>query len=114
MRKYAILKESINEIKKVMLYESHDGVYIFLYDVIDDYPAFADNYFSALEDAEEVCSEEYSIKDSDWIIVDEPPKNCQHDIISPVRIKGRDLGKPQWGEYEKFVNGKWIDYKFHK
>jgi len=37
----------------------------------------------------------------DWISINEPIADCQHDIISPVRIKGRELGKPQMGNYEK-------------
>jgi len=45
LRKYAILRKAMNEIEKIMLYESSDGVYLFLYNNIEAVPAFADNYF---------------------------------------------------------------------
>lgn len=42
MRKYQLLEEPTNSIKKVMLYETSEGVYIFLYDTHEDKPCFAD------------------------------------------------------------------------
>ena len=97
-----------------MLYEYlSDEVYVFLYNSIDDVPCFADYCFDTLEEAEEMCLEGYNISKSGWINIDNPTRHCQDDIISPVRVKGRDLGKPQWGNFEKLVNGKWVEYKFY-
>ena len=95
-----------------MLFVSSEGVYLYLYNVTNDVPSFADYYFDAIDEAEEICFKDYNIKRSDWININEPEAYCQHDIISPVRIKGRELGKPQWGKFEKLVNGKWVDYEF--
>lgn len=61
MRKYSILKEPVNDIKKVMIYEMDDGVYVFLYNTVMDVSGFAHNWYKTLEDAEEVCSENYFI-----------------------------------------------------
>lgn len=106
MRKYAILKIPVNNIKKIMIYECDEGVYVFKFDTINDAPSIGDNWFDNLEDAEELCKTKYNIKDEEWIIVNDPTEYCQHDIIIPVRIKGRNNGKPQWGAYEKLIDGK--------
>jgi hypothetical protein len=36
-------------------------------------------------------------------------ENCQPDWIEPVRVKGREIAKPEWGIFEKLIDGKWID-----
>jgi hypothetical protein len=38
VRKFVILEKPVNDIKKIMLYEVSDGVYLFIYNVIDDVP----------------------------------------------------------------------------
>jgi len=111
MRKYAILKSPINNIKKVMIYECDEGVYAFPFDTIDDAPAIGDDWFDTLEDAEEICKHKYMVKDEEWISISDPIEYCQHDIIAPVRIKGRNLGRPEWGVYEKLIDGKWYEVK---
>ena len=35
---------------------------------------------------------------------------CQHDAFLPIRVKGRDIGEPQWGKLEILENGKWKEY----
>lgn len=111
MRKYAILNNIVNNVKKVMIY-IEEGVYIFLYDRIEDVPSFSDEYVDTLEEAEKICFYEYNIKDSDWMNINDPIEECQEDIISPVRTKGVNLGKPEWGKFEKLVDDKWIEFKF--
>ncbi|WP_073280280.1 hypothetical protein [Anaerocolumna jejuensis] len=76
--------------------------------------AIADNYFCSVQDAEETCEENFKINQTDWIDISNPLSHCQHDIISPIRIKGRVSGKPQWGKFEKLENGEWIDYEFNQ
>lgn len=61
MRKYCILKEPVDEIKKVMIYEMKDGVFVFLYNTDEDAACFADYWFATLKEAEEECSESYGI-----------------------------------------------------
>ena len=65
--------------------------------------------FESIENAEEYCFEEYDIKSDDWVIVDDPLPFCQDDFISPVRIKGREIGIPQWGVLEKLIDGKLVE-----
>ncbi len=111
MRKYAVLKEPKDKVVKIMLYEVTDGVYLFEYDTVADYLCCSDLFFSTIEEALTYCDETYSIKDSDWIMINDPFEYCQNDLISPVRIKGRDIGKPVWGEYEILSNGKWVEHQ---
>ncbi len=63
-----------------------------------------------MEDAIECCFEDYGINEEDWIIIADQPKNCQQDFIIPTRIKGREAGKPAFGQLQQFIKGQWVDY----
>ncbi|PLT28669.1 hypothetical protein [Peribacillus deserti] len=80
MRKYAFLKEKVNNICKVMIYHSTDGIYVFLYNTLGDKACFADGCFENMLEAEEFCKD-LGVKDGDWFYIDDPLKGCQHDII---------------------------------
>ena len=41
----------------------------------------------------------------------DPPPGGQHDSFLPVRVKGRDAGKPEWGKYEILRDGEWVEYR---
>ena len=110
MRKYAILKKPIGEIKKLMIYDTGSEAYMFLYDsVCEDGKSCSDMWYENIDDAIE-ASTEYDVSDDEWIIINDPLPHCQHDIISPIRVKGRCIGKPQWGTYEKLINGTWVKF----
>ena len=51
------------------------------------------------------------IDEKGWIDIEDPLPYCQHDAFLPVRVKGRDTGKPQWGKLEILKDGKWMDYE---
>lgn len=111
MRKIAFVTSPDKEnIKKVMIYESNNGIYLFGYDTVFDYSSLFDEWYENLESAEMCCMEEYNVKSEDWILISDPQEFCQHDLIMPIRVKGRERGMPQWGNYEIFSNGKWTDY----
>ena len=42
--------------------------------------------------------------------MDDPLPCCQQDAFLPVRVKGRNIGKPEWGKYEVLQDGEWIEY----
>lgn len=48
------------------------------------------------------------VNEKGWIPIDDPLPYCQHDAFLPIRVKGRDIGEPQWGKLEilEMVNGK--------
>ena len=98
MRRYAYLKEPIKTNKKdyiykIMLYQTKkDGVYLFMYCQKDAVQCSFDYWYKTVEDVYE-----------DW-------PYCQHDAFLPIRVKGRDIGEPQWGKLEILENGKWKEY----
>ena len=58
----------------------------------------------ALEDWEEELDEQ------GWIEIEDPLPECQHDVFLPIRIKGRESGNPQWGQFEILEDGEWKEY----
>lgn len=112
MRMYAYLNEPLKRddklIYKIMLFEAEEGVYLFGYSSPDAVISSSDILY---ENAEELHEEWDSLIDGNgWIAMEDPLPGCQHDAFITLRVKGRDTGKPEWGKYETFVNGEWIDY----
>jgi len=96
------------ETKKVMLYETNGQTYLFYFNTWVDAPCAKDYLYTDIEEAEAICLIEFDIKTCDWININDPQINCQDDFIAPTRVKGSDVGNPQFGKYERF-NGKWFD-----
>lgn len=120
MRKYAILKEALptnscdDKIKRIILYETKkDGIYVFLSTSVDDVGCNSDSWFEDIKSAEECCAD-YGVHPEDWIEIDDPMPNCQHDFIRPVRVKGRNNNNPQWGKLEIFNGSEWVDLTIDK
>ncbi|SFH30435.1 biofilm protein TabA [Pontibacter chinhatensis] len=92
-----------------MIYETADGVYLFGYTTLDDSHSKWDALHESIEDAKEEGEDVSGVGFEDWVEIPDPMEHCQHDWINPVRVKGRDTGTPDWGKYERFENGKWIE-----
>ena len=112
MRKYAYLKEPVklsenSNIYKIMLYDAGEGVYLFAYDRPDAVLSAADLFYEQLEDLYEDWNDR--IDGRGWIGIEDPLPGRQHDAMIPVRVKGRDAGKPEWGRFEVLTDGKWVD-----
>jgi len=97
------------EVKRVMIFDSPDGVFFFEYITSDDSNSRSDTWFENIEDAESYADSEFGVKITNWIEIDDPLEHCQHDWITPVRIKGRNLGTPEWGKLEMLKDGQWVD-----
>lgn len=110
MRKIAKVQNGHSDVKQVMIYECEDGVYLFPFASLEDGSGRGDEWYESVEQAEAICKREYGIASTDWKYIDDPMENCQHDWIAPVRIKGRDIGKPEWGKFERLVNGDWKEF----
>ena len=108
MRKYAFLKDSELEFAKVMLYDTGNETYVFLYKTLTDDFCTYDEWYETLQGAEDAYSDH--ITDKGWVEIGAPLPNCQHDSILPIRIKGRVTGKPQFGVYEILKFNVWTDY----
>ena len=86
MRKHAFVDKD-DYIKKVMIYQDNEGVYIFQYDTIDDTHCNWDLWFPSIDEAQSFCEKEYFIGEKNWIIIDDPKEGCFHDIIEDIKIK---------------------------
>ncbi|MBQ8117631.1 MAG: hypothetical protein IJ794_11070 [Lachnospiraceae bacterium] len=114
MRKYAYLKEPIkvngdSTIYKIMLYKSKEGIYLFEYCSLDAVQCSFDRFYDSISDLFEEWDD--WIDEKGWIEIEDPLPHCQHDAFIPLRVKGRDIGKTEWGNLETLIDGKWIEYK---
>ena len=109
MRKLSFV-EIPDVIRKLTIYESDEGVYLFGYNCLQDASAIWDNWYENIAIADEFCEKIYGVKKDDWIIISDPCVGCQHDFISQVRVKGRTIINPEWGKFETLVNNKWVDF----
>jgi hypothetical protein len=113
MRKYAYLKEPRkcnNEqcVYKIMLYQTDGGYCLFEYCDINAVQCSFDLFYDSIEDLYDEWDE--LIDERGWIDIDDPLPDCQHDAFLPIRVKGRDIGKPEWGNLEILKDGEWEIY----
>ena len=113
MRKWAYLEHPLayndRQIFKVMIYETaDDGTYVFLYDSCEAQCCIADEWYEKTTDATDKWNQ--FLGANAWNHIDDPLPDCQHDSILPIRVKGRNIGAPEWGKYEVLVDGKWNEY----
>ncbi|MCX4297817.1 MAG: hypothetical protein OSJ73_12395 [Lachnospiraceae bacterium] len=113
MRKYAILEEPIkcNEkdfIFKIMLYQSKKEVLLFEYCSMDANQCSFDVWYPDVESVYEDWDDK--IDERGWIDIDDPLPDCQQDAFASIRVKGRNLGNPKWGQLEILKDGKWVEY----
>lgn len=111
MRK-VIFIDTFDEIKKLMIYESEEGVYLFGYDCVQDTVSIWDNWYLTIEEAEDFCEKIYRVDKEKWIHIPEPLTDCQHDFIMPTKIVGKEISIPQWGQFQTLQNGKWVDNNY--
>ena len=117
MRMYGFLKDPYmcnkkDTVYKVMLHEIEGvGVYAYMYTHKNAMFSSFDSFYETLEDALGDWEEE--LDEQGWIEIDDPLPGCQHDAFLPIRVKGRDSGKPQWGQFEILEDGEWKDYQVY-
>ena len=114
MRKYAYLREPLKHdqedfVYKIMLCETAEGFYLFEYTSPDAVQCSSDLFYDSLEDLYEDWNG--LIDERGWIEMEDPLPDCQHDAFIPLRVRGRDAGKPEWGKYETLRDGKWVEYQ---
>jgi hypothetical protein len=108
MRRVALVPRfNPQDVKRVILHEADDGVYLYLLRSIHDAGSFADEWYASVEDAEAIC-ESFGIDKGMWQEVPDAEPGCQDDWIAPVRIKGREQGRPHWEVLERLVGGHWV------
>ena len=113
MRKYAFLREPLQSashgrVVKIMLCTVEGGVFLFTYPSLDAVQCSSDDFYDSLDALYDAWNE--LIDEHGWIDTVDPLPNCQQDALIPLRVKGRESGKPEWGEFETLQGGKWIPY----
>lgn len=111
MRWIADIPNPQNDFKRLMLYDSADGVYLFAYQSMYDCDSDGDEWYENVAQAKTTAEEKYNVTQANWEQIGDPLPYCQHDWIAPVRVKGRHEGKPEWGQMEMFVDGAWKPLK---
>ena len=113
MRKYAYLKEPLKKNKddyvyKIMICEAKEGFYLFEYTSLEAVLSASDLCYELLEDLYEDWNDR--IDERGWIELGDPLPECQQDAFIPLRVKGRNTGRPEWGTYETLQDGNWVLY----
>lgn len=114
MRMYGFLKKPYmcnkkDTVFKVMIHEiTGQGVAVYLYTHKEAMFCSFDYFYTALEDALEDWEGE--LDERGWLKLDDPLPGCQHDAFLPIRIKGRECGKTQCGQFEILEDGEWKAY----
>lgn len=111
MRWTATIHNPHDGFKRLMLYDSSEGVYLFGYNSTEDCSAAWDEWYEDSAQAKATATAEYDVADSDWKQIEDPLPHCQHDWIAPVRVKGRAEGNPQSGSLEILIDGIWQEKK---
>ena len=111
---YARLKEPHKcdggvSVYKVMLYENDEGVYLFEYASPEAIQCSSDRFYDSLEDLYDDWND--LVDERGWIELEDPLPDCQQDAFIPLRVKGREIGKPDWERCETLIDGKWFPYK---
>jgi hypothetical protein len=92
-----------------MCYQSGEEIYLFGYTSLNAVFCATDYYYESIEDMYDEWDD--LIDENGWIEIDDPLPDCQHDAFIPIRVKGRNIGNPEWGKYEILKDGKWVEYK---
>ena len=112
MRKWAALTPPVEyngrNIRKIMIYQTPEhGTQVFLYAESEAQISCADEWYPTLPDA--LAAWEGAVH-SEWTQIADPLPGCQEDAFEPIRVKGRETGKPEWGKYEILRDGEWQVY----
>jgi hypothetical protein len=109
MRLVTYVQNPTDDTVRLMIYKSEEGIYVFGFDDLADNASKWDNLFQDLDEALEFCNHAYNVDNDKWIKIEDPQSNRQHDWIERVRIKGKEKGQPQWGQFEQLINGRWTN-----
>ena len=93
----------------IMLCEAEEGVYLFGYDRPDAVRSSFDRCYGSAQELHEDW--DALIDEKGWTDIGDPLPYCQQDAPIPLRVKGREAGRPEWGRYEMLRDGQWVEYR---
>ncbi len=117
MRKLAFIKvpffiNDAEKVYKIVMYSDEQGTYVFIYTSPDAVMCSYDNWYPDERSAIEEWQPHIDL--NGWQDIGDPMPDQQHDALLPLRVRGRNAGKPQWGCFEIFEGGGWKEYKDKK
>jgi hypothetical protein len=89
------------EYKKVMIYETSAGTYMFCYTSPADSSCTGDEWFASFEEAKSCAEVEFGVTPTDWIDIGDPLPGAQHDCEEPtvaIRDKSGTVTLIPWSE----------------
>jgi hypothetical protein len=82
MRQVAIVRNTDDDIRRVMLHEAGDaGTYLYLYNSLDSKQGVGDYWFASVADATELAQRRYAIVADDWRDIRDPMPGEPDDLI---------------------------------
>jgi biofilm protein TabA len=100
MRKIAKVDMPDGPVRRLMIYQCEEGVYLFAYLTDEDGCCDTDELYATVEEAENAVRHRYRVAPESWQRIDDPSPGAQHDWIRPTRIKRDGAGGPIWGAFE--------------
>jgi len=92
----------------LLLDEADGGIYVFPFASDLDGSSTGDSHVSGgLADVEAYYADAI---EGEWIAIGAALPYCQQDWIWPVRVAGRESGKPRFGELERLVGRVWMPF----
>ncbi|MDF9824967.1 hypothetical protein M2475_001414 [Breznakia sp. PF5-3] len=111
MRKYTFI-EGHAKFKKAMVANLSDEYCLFLYDTEKDDFAKQSKRFHTIEEVYKYL-DTFQIETGEWIEIEDPLEYCNYDLITPTRLVGRDVDKPNTVNlWERYVDGNWHKYLY--
>ncbi len=110
MRLVADVLLNAEGVKRLMIHETEGGVYLFGFDRMSDGGGIWDEWYETVADAKEAAQASYQVVAESWRQIADIHEHCQQDWIQPVRVKGRNSGRPDWGKLERLVNNEWVEF----
>ncbi|MCB2380525.1 hypothetical protein LGH70_23225 [Hymenobacter sp. BT635] len=90
MRKLAQVPQPASVVVRLIMHDDGaNGVYLFMFDKLEDGPSSGDEWFETV--AEAAAADKYHVTAADWQPIPDPLEHCQQDWIALVRVKGRKV-----------------------
>jgi len=95
-------------VKRVMIATiEHDAALLFPFHWQWDGGSMGDCWFESVADAVACAELDYGVLNQHWYAAGNPPEHCQQDWLTPARVPGRNVGNPEFGRLELYINDQW-------
>jgi biofilm protein TabA len=92
MRWITDLEAPLEGIVRLMLYETGNGVFLFLYDRKEDAPCAFDEWFEDCDAAREEARLRFGVQPERWVWIPDPRVGDRDDLIAPRRAAAEGCG----------------------